>query len=211
MFAVSSKDMHAVHGLRRGDVAFFRSSEQLAPGQWSLADRVEVRFRSAKGDQLRKGAVVTRARTGPPRAVSLGGGAVDVMVELLSCYPSLPPHAPLVAFDVGQEAWSMWSKHQATRALRQVVSLAGLPPEEFALHSLRIGGATYLAAGGASPDVLRREGRWAGEYGYRPYVRSHGKDAVWVSEVLATDCSTVRQPGQGTKWGEVNLSGERTG
>ena len=39
-----------------------------------------------------------------------------------------------------------------------IVALAGLPPpEEFALHSLRIGGATFLAR--------RDEGRWAGEHG----------------------------------------------
>lgn len=88
----------------------------------------------------------------------------------------------------------MWIKDQATRALWQVLSLAGLLPEEYALRSLKIGGATHLAAAGASPDVLRREGRWTREHGCWLYVRSHGKDAVWVSDVLAADCSPVRQP-----------------
>ena len=36
-----------------------------------------------------------------------------------------------------------------------------LIPEEFELHSGRIGGATKLAAGGASDAVIQREGRWA--------------------------------------------------
>ena len=35
--------------------------------------------------------------------------------------------------------------------------MAGVQPEEYALHSLRIGGATYLSAGGAAPEVLKRE------------------------------------------------------
>ena len=195
--------MHAEHGVRRGDVALFLSSEQLPQARWHLADRVEVRFRSSKADQLRKGSVVTRVRTGPPRSVEHGGGAVNVIVELLLSFPFLPSHAPLVAFGTDGVSWSMWTKHKATLALRQVVSLAGLPPVEYALHSLRIGGATHLSAGGASPEVLRREGRWAGEHGYRPYVRSHGRDAAWVSDVMASECGMVKQPGQGTEWGEV--------
>lgn len=50
----------------------------------------------------------------------------------------------------------MWTKHQDTAAPRQVIVLAGLQSDEYALHSLRIGGATYFAAGGASPDGRRR-------------------------------------------------------
>ena len=123
--------------------------------------------------------------------------------RLLLSFPFLPSHAPLVAFGTDGVSWSMWTKHKATLALRQVVSLAGLPPVEYALHSLRIGGATHLSAGGASPEVLRREGRWAGEHGYRLYVRSHGRNAAWVSDVMASDCGMAKQPGQGMEWGEV--------
>ena len=90
--------------------------------QWSIADRVEVRFRGSKDDHLRKGAkLLTRAREGPPKHVGEGGGAVDLMVGLLSCYLLLPPSAPLVAFDCGSYRWSMWTQAQAARALRQVV------------------------------------------------------------------------------------------
>ena len=199
---MSQSAMHVEHGVRRGDVALFLSSEQLPQARWHLADRVEVRFRSSKADQLRKGSVVTRVRTGPPRSVEHGGGAVDVIVELLLSFPFLPPHAPLVAFGTDGVSWLMWTKHKATLALRQVVSLMGLQPVEYALHSLRIGGATHLSASGASPEVLRREGRWAGEHGYRP-VRSHGRDAAWVSDVMASECGVAKQPGQGTEWGKV--------
>ena len=108
MFAVNKLSMHEVHGLRRGDVTFFRGATQLLlPAQWVLADRVEVRFRSSKGDQFRKGAVVTRTRSGASRSVEAGGGAVDLMVELLSLYTFLPSCAPLVAFGVGHGRWAM--------------------------------------------------------------------------------------------------------
>ena len=93
--------------------------------------------------------------------VGEGGGAVDLMIKLMTCYLFLPSSAPLVAFGVGNGRWSMWTQHQAMEALRKVVALAGVRAEEYALHSLRIGGATHLSAGGATPAVLQREGQWA--------------------------------------------------
>ena len=56
-FVVYKNVMHAEHGLRRGDVAFFEQVVKLSVGQWHLADRVELRFRTSKGDQLSKGKV----------------------------------------------------------------------------------------------------------------------------------------------------------
>ena len=118
-------------------------------------------------------------------------------------FPFLLPHGPLVAFGTGDGSWSMSTKHKATIALRQVMSLAGLQPVEYALHFIRIGGTTHLSASGASPEVLRGEGRWAGGHGYRPYVRSHGRNAAWVSDEMTSECGMAKRPGQGTGWGEV--------
>ena len=69
--------------LETGGCGFFREGE-LEWGQWSTADRVEVRFRGSNGDQLGKGAILTRPRKGPPRPVDAGRGVVDIMSELLS-------------------------------------------------------------------------------------------------------------------------------
>ena len=104
-----------------------------------------------------------RVRVGPPRRVGAGGGTVDLMIELLSCYLFLPLCAPLVAFGIGHGRWSLWAQQQATAALRSVVALAGGRAEDCALHFLRIGGATHLSAGGTAPEVLQREGRWASD------------------------------------------------
>ena len=83
-----------------------------------------------------------------------------------------------------------------------MVALAGGRAENYALHSLRIGGATHLSAGGASSEVLQREGRWASD-AYKAYVRSHGKDAGWVASVMARDGLGIGiQPGQGYRVGE---------
>ena len=94
-------------------------------------------------------------------------------------------------------------KQQATATLRAVVALAGGRAEDYALHSLRIGGATHLSARGATSEVLQREGRWASD-AYKTYVRSHGEDAGWVASVMAQEgLGGGIQPGQGAKWGQV--------
>lgn len=117
-------------------------------------------FRSSEGDQVRKGAVITRVRAGPRGRHEAGGGGCgshDRVVVVLPCSPFFMPR------------WSLWMcrvdaglcglNHQAVVTLRQMVALAGLPPEEYLLHSLRIRGGTYLASAGATPAVVLRKGR----------------------------------------------------
>ena len=178
-------------------MAFSRGRAQLGVAQWSRADPVEVRFRGSKGDQLRKEAAPSRVRAGSPKPAGVGGGAVDRMLELMSCYLFLPSSAPLVAYGSGGGRWSMWTKKQATVALREVDALAGVRADEYALISLRIGDATHLSAGGASPETLQREGRRASD-AYKAYVRSHGKDASRAANVMAQEgMGDGIQPGQG--------------
>ena len=91
--------------LRRGDVVFFRGSTQLDWTMWGQADRVEDRFRSSKGDQLGDGTVMVRARADLPLSLRYGGGAVELMIELLSSRMFLPSHAPLAAFGIARGNW----------------------------------------------------------------------------------------------------------
>ena len=67
---------------------------------------------------------------------------------------------PLASYRQSEHV-TVWTYEQALRALREVVAESGQDPAEFALHSLRIGGASRLAAGGGmSERVIQREGRW---------------------------------------------------
>ena len=92
-----------------------------------------------------------------------------------------------------------------------MVVLAGGRAEEYALHSLTIGGATHLSAEGAPREVLQREGRWESN-AYKTYARSHGKDASWVANVTAKEGRGNGIPsGQGTEWGQVNPPPELDG
>ena len=66
--------------------------------QWHQATSIEVRFRGHKGDQAQQGSVIVRTRddaSGTRSGVGAGGGAVALMVELLSVYPTMPESAGL--------------------------------------------------------------------------------------------------------------------
>ena len=69
------------------------------------------------------------------------------MVELLSVYLTMPESAPLSSYRCGNEV-RVWIYPEALAALRQVAARAGDDPGEVGLHSLRMGAATTLAAGG---------------------------------------------------------------
>ena len=117
--------------------------------QWHQATSIEVRFRGHTGDQAQQGSVIVRPRNdalGTRSGVGAGGGAVALMVELLSVYPTMPESAPL-SYRCGNEV-RVWRYPEALAALRQVAARAGHDPSEVGLHSLRIGAATTLAAGG---------------------------------------------------------------
>ena len=119
---------------------------------------------------------------------------------------------PLMAYR-SHGGWKVWTRGQATYCLRRGLSVmataredreeggkARLVPEEFALHSGRIGGATRLAAMGASSRVIQREGRWSSS-AFVVYVRANMEDPQWVSEALCGEEVSKRLPGQGTIWG----------
>ena len=97
MFAVDSGVVHPVHCLTRGDVAFFATGTQLRNTRGQQPDKVEVRFKGHKGDQEQVGSVRVRTRSevrGPRSSFRADGGAVALMLELMSCFPGLPDHAP---------------------------------------------------------------------------------------------------------------------
>lgn len=163
-----------------------------------------MRFRGHKADQEQKGNIRVRTRdevTGPQSGVRARGGAVALVVELLSCHATLPDSAPLASYRSGR-AVRVARYSAALRAVREVVAKSGRNPQEYALHSLRIGGATALASGGDIAErVIQREGKWRSN-AYKPYARNNVEDSRRVSRKL-TDGSRIvsRQPGEGTVWG----------
>ena len=144
---------------------------------------------------------------GPSSRLESDGGAVAVLVELLSYDDKLSEHVPLAAFKCGSTI-KVWDYRQATRALRQIAGQAGLDPKRVSLHSLRIGTATVLAAGGeVSERVLQREGRWkSGMDTYKVYTRNNIEDSEVVSRrLIKAGKRSQTQPGQSTRWGNTSI------
>ena len=143
--------------------------------------------------------------TGPRSSVDTGGGAVALMVGLMASGIILPESAPLSSCTCGSVV-RVWRYGQALRALREVVVQSGGEPGDLALHSLRIGVATKVAAGGDVPDrVIQREGRWARDSNtFKTHTKESNVDARTVSKKLAqVDKPVPRQPGQGTAWSQT--------
>lgn len=171
---------------------------------WRQADSIEVHFRGHKGDQNMKGNVRVRTRdetSGPRAGYRAGGGAVDLMLELLSCHATLPADEPLSSYRSGSEVMVV-TYSQALNAFRELVAFAGRNPMDFGSHSLRIGGASTLAVGGdISERVFQNEGRWTSD-SYKTYTCNNKEDSRNVSRKLADEEKGVkRQPGEDTVWG----------
>ena len=79
--------------------------------------------------------------------------------------------------------WKVVTRTVAKKALRWMLSSLGRDPTQYALHSGRIGGATKLAAVGASDIQIQKAGRWK-SLSFMVYVREGGEGADFVSEAL---------------------------
>ena len=148
MFAADSGMVHDVHCLTRGNVAFYAQSTQVDTDRWQQAYKVEVSFKGHKGDQEQIGSVRARARDevrGSRSSYRADGWAVALMLELLLCFPDLSDRTPLASYRYGSSV-RVVRYGRALRAVKEAVAKSGHNPDEFALHSLRIGGATTLAA-----------------------------------------------------------------
>ena len=118
IFASPAGAVHPVHCLTRRDVALYKGGRRLASLQWHQATSIEVRFRGHTGDQAQQGSVIVRTRddaSGTRSGVGAGGGAVALMVELLSVYPTMPESVPLSSYRCGNEV-RVWRYPEALAA-----------------------------------------------------------------------------------------------
>ena len=215
LFATDTGVVHQVHCLTRRDVVFYSGRQQLPFLRWGEADVVEIRFRGHKGDQGQAGNVLVRTRKdvrGVGSSLREGGGTFALLVDLLSVHPNLPGVALSESCRQAEHV-SVRSYGKALRALRDVVAKSGQDPAEFAQHSLRIGGASRLAAGGGMSDrVIQREARWESD-AHKVYTRRNTEDSgLWFRKRARQDSCPQREPGQGRQWGhKYTVAGQASG
>ena len=106
-------------------------------------------------------------------------GALEISLDLLDLFLNLDGAAPLMqTYSVA--GWRVINQREATHALRVTVGGVGMVPLQYTLHSGRIGGATQLAAQGATNVQIQRAGRWK-SLAFMVYVRAGGEGADFVS------------------------------
>ncbi|POM59344.1 hypothetical protein PHPALM_31937 [Phytophthora palmivora] len=72
------------------------------------------------------------------------------------------------------------SSQDMNRAIKRTAKLAGVPPSCYATHSVRIGGATALVAGGADRLSIKLLGRWASNC-FEEYPQQSAKASAGLS------------------------------
>ena len=113
IFASSSGVAHPAHCLTRKDVAFGSGNRQLEYVHGRHADKVEMNVRGQKGNQDQIGEVRARTRdetSGPQSGYRADGGAVALMVELMSRHATWPDDAPLSSYRISGSYKTVYSK-----------------------------------------------------------------------------------------------------
>jgi len=118
-------------------------------------------------------------------------GLFCIVTEMFRCASVLQP-GPDTAFfawkgDASEPAWVL-SEHSINKLLQDGAKLFGFDPSKFSSHSLRIGGASALAAAGAPSWVIQLTGRWM-SLAFLQYIRL-ASTAFQRSLVLQTDGTT---------------------
>ena len=129
---------------------------------------------------------VTRSKTNPRGfTVHLGCShspicPVCLIRTLFTLFPA-PPSAPLFIAINNQPM----SYAYLTNKLHSLLSMIGIHPAPFSLHSLRAGAATTAAAAGCTEDQIQKLGRWSSTC-YRRYIRPSRKEQAAIAPLLTT-------------------------
>lgn len=169
---------------------FFRAGEITVPSQDAYNPRkhlswgdvaadsqtdpklLRVKLKCSKTDQLGKGVEVYVGKTGCPLCPVAG------MLAYMAVRGS--GDGVLFHFQDGQAL----TKAKFTQHIRSALQQVGLPYQNFAGHSFRIGAATTAAKAGIEDSVIRTLGRWSSG-AFLAYIRTPREHLAQVSRTLA--------------------------
>ena len=109
-----------------------------------------------------------------PIVIGSGGRFVDAVAEvtnLLKVDPTPAGQASSTPLFRDPSTNSPLKYDVINTMIKSLMRAIGENPDEFATHSMRIGGATALFAAGANETVIRTMGRWSSDL-HRLYVRA---------------------------------------
>ena len=128
-----------------------------------------------------------------PLVIGAGGTMIDAVAELHNMMQVDPtPEGAEGSTPMFRDATGGALKSNDVRDLiKYLMRIMGEEPTQYGLHSLRIGGATALFAGGADPLVIRTMGRWSSDC-YRLYVRAcFGQTLEWTARAGSTEVDDI--------------------
>ena len=169
---------------------FFRSGEITLPAGTSFDDTkhlswgdvavdnpalpqiIKVKLKVSKSDQLRKGVDVFIGKT--------GGIICPVAAVLAYMAARGSTNGPFFKFRDGKPL----TKARFTGLIREALKAVGLPQEQFAGHSFRIGAATTAAKAGIEDSTIRMMGRW-NSAAFLAYIRTPREQLARFSKSLS--------------------------
>lgn len=170
-YSATTTDVH--HAIRANAVEFScalpnHSEETLIPA-WALRNTpglsykyvrvVRITVHSAKNIKIGKGVPIWFSAQ--PEA-----GSAEKQLNFTKALYTWAMHTPLSAdhqfcsFTTPEGVYQPLTYAMMQDTIKACAEAFGFDPDRFATHSLRIGGASQLAANGASQDLIRMMGRW---------------------------------------------------
>lgn len=151
----------SVHALKRSDVTCYDKSGKVIPPaiirkltNLSLVDMITFVIKSSKSDQTGKGRFLSLTREG-----GFQNQLVNDVVRFLRSSATEDNHFFMSRCKRGRNL--KLTRKVLTDVLKAAAEAKGLSGACFALHSLRIGGATQMAASSSDPGMIDRVGGWS--------------------------------------------------
>ena len=154
----------------------FNNTKHLAWGDVAIDNTgdpqlLKVHLKKSKSDQLGKGVDVYIGKTGGPLC------PVVAITQYMAIRGS--KEGPFFQFQNGHPL----TKSLFTNKVREALTAIGLPEQNFAGHSFRIGAATAAASAGIEDSVIRTLGRWSSS-AYLMYIRTPREQLASFSRAL---------------------------
>ncbi len=135
---------------------------------------VQVRLRKSKCDQFGKGAHIIIGRSHTRIC------PVSALLRYTGARKDLPP-GPFFVMTSGDPATKPWFTTQIRSTLRDL----GLPQDDYAGHSFRIGAATSAAVAGIADSSIQTLGRWQSA-AFLQYIRTPAEQLASFARIMST-------------------------
>lgn len=139
-------------------------------------DKISLRLKVSKADPFRKGVTIHYFRNSPVCPITCFHNYFQVR-KALGCAPELPLFVCSDGTPLTRSSFCLF--------LKQILSVAGLNPEQYSGHSFRIGAATTAAACSIEDHLIKTLGRWSSDC-YIRYIRISDNELRHAQQAMSS-------------------------